>query len=334
LCLSNYFYHCEQCDECDKRTLHSDESVYLDSEEVTLCRDCYEDHGSSCANCGCVGYTDNMVYLNDAYYCQSCAEELPPERMHDYNYRPYFHFYGGEHGPYYGLELETDNYNDRVRACDDLAENDRKEENYYLKEDGSLDNGIEIVFHPRTLKSWMEYAGNLKDVIKIVKRNGGTSYDAGTCGAHIHRSNGDLGPVAVTKLITAFIRLKPYLERIAQRHDNNYCNFYLLEQEGGQGCKLVYKKVVSGILKANRGAINISNDQTVEYRIYKGSLVLDTLLAYLIFTDKFSSWCKKVPIMGLYKKTTEQLWHLFKATLTEGKESKLLLKYITEKEEN
>lgn len=105
--------------------------------------------------------------------------------IHDYSYKPDPEF-KGEGKRYFGVELEVDyggKDNDNAKEVLDIANYDR--ENIYIKSDGSLDDGFEIVTHPMTLN----YHINLmpwEEVMRKLIRMGYKSHKAGTCGLHIH----------------------------------------------------------------------------------------------------------------------------------------------------
>jgi gamma-glutamyl:cysteine ligase YbdK (ATP-grasp superfamily) len=60
---------------------------------------------------------------------------------------------------------------------------------FYCKDDGSLNNGVELVSHPGTFKWWQEQRGNVESVLQRVSRLGFRSHEIETCGMHVHVSN-------------------------------------------------------------------------------------------------------------------------------------------------
>ena len=64
------------CEECDEYC-HPDELIYIDSEDIYVCPECYENYFAYCNKCGCNYRQDNMHY-NEAtgeWLCQDCFEQ-------------------------------------------------------------------------------------------------------------------------------------------------------------------------------------------------------------------------------------------------------------------
>ena len=120
--------------------------------------------------------------------------------IHSYGYKPAPNFKrctceDAKRIRYYGVELEIDDggYSDD-NAEDILYEANGKsddEELLYIKTDGSLKEGMELVSHPcsilyhRTIFSWERIAQRARSL-------GYSSHNAGTCGLHFHISRDKL----------------------------------------------------------------------------------------------------------------------------------------------
>lgn len=317
-CLQSYTV----CDDCGTYYLYG----HTDGNQ-SLCRDCYDANYYTCRSCG-------YIYHNDEYgqdgLCAECAEEAESRPLRQYHSNPSICFHGKK-GPFYGMELETDGYGDNQENASERLYNE-SEENYWLSHDSSLDSGgIEIVFQPRSIGSWLSYRDTLNTLRKTILEQGGRSYDANTCGVHIHRSRDDLTDLGVARLITAFIKLRYYIEKIAQRRNDEWASFDFLERQTEEGnCKLVYKSMKEGKYDiARHVALNLTNQKTIEFRIFKGTLAVDTLYGYLLFAHLITEWCKQARIVNLITHPKERLWSEFKEYLgTEGKAGKQLLAYI------
>ncbi len=78
-------------------------------------------------------------------------KKIERKLIHDYGYKPYPVFYG-KGNRFFGVELEIDDGGkiyDNAKKILELA--NEVEENIYIKEDGSLSDGFEIVSYPMTL---------------------------------------------------------------------------------------------------------------------------------------------------------------------------------------
>lgn len=298
-CISSHYFTCEDCE----KTYRDYDSITTTS-ETDICINCYENNYFNCDSCDEVFHNDN--YGGDGC-CESCYRTNP--NLHDYSYKPRPEFHG-VHNPYYGIELETDDYNDVCAAAENLTGLDITESDFYLKEDGSLSgDGIEIVFHPRNLSSWQEF--DFQKILSTVSDNGGKSFKTVSCGLHIHRSNRDLSTVTKIKLILFFGYCSEQIQTLAQRK-SMYASFrpFKLIPDKGE-CY----KAVKGRKHSHRRdqAINFCNSDTIEFRVFKGTLKLSTIMAYLAFSHYVVEFCKGTLLHEFIDGTT--MWNRFTTNL-------------------
>ena len=103
-------------------------------------------------------------------------------------------FYG-EGVRYFGVELEIDGAGERSDRAWLLvnAANSNGLEHIYIKHDGSLEDGMEIVTHPMTLGyhlAEMPWGAVVAEAVRM----GYTSHKACTCGLHVHVNRSAFGP--------------------------------------------------------------------------------------------------------------------------------------------
>lgn len=146
-CLEN---HTTTCECCGERIW--DEDVYGDN-DITLCSHCYHHSYTRCSCCDALLHEDDAYYLDGETYCRDCYEDEREENnlIHEYGYKPNPIFYG-EGNRYFGIELEIDG----AGRDDDFAEElldiaNANADLLYIKTDGSLDDGMELVSHPCTM---------------------------------------------------------------------------------------------------------------------------------------------------------------------------------------
>ena len=331
LCQDCYDGHYVTCEDCNAIVYQSD-SYYVDC-VGHLCYDCFGESYTWCGGCGQPVHTDDAMWSerNEEYYCESCYPVDSP--AHDYGYKPKPLFIG-EGTIHYGVELEVDDLDDIEATCEELMALDPEERIFYLKEDGSLNNGVEIVFHPRTPMQWVNAIPLLEKITSIVRSGGGRSFDANTCGVHVHRSRGNITDVQTAKLITAFVRLRDKIETVCQRRGNNYASYSSLESIGGENkCKIVYDAVKDGSIKNGRGILNFRNEDTIEYRGYKGTLKIDSLMGYIMFTHYFTRWTNAIKVTKVYMEDPSRLWENFVDSIRNGEQigHGILATYLTAK---
>jgi hypothetical protein len=193
-----------------------------------------------------------------------------------------------------GLELEMeikDNYCRDERAgilLDGIGEyNDSL---YALcEEDGSLEHGFEMVTAYTGLDVHAEQLAFFKSGLR-----GAISHDSDNCGLHVHICKADMSTLHGAKMIL-FINdqaNQKLIKAIARRDDSSYAKF-----KNKQADKNWLKSAMSCEAKRSQlrnlnsdryEALNFKNDKTIEFRLFKGSLVYETIMSCLEFT--YATW--------------------------------------------
>lgn len=179
------------CESCGQRIWRSDDAG---DDHTHVCERCYGRFYTTCEDCGRIIHI-NDAYLtdDDDYICDSCHENrVSPRKIRDYYYKPAPIFYGSGNR-HYGVELEIDDageYNKNAGRILDVANESR--EHLYIKHDGSLNDGMELVTHPMTLDYHMNTMP-WEDVLDCAKELGYLSHRTNTCGLHIHVNRNSFG---------------------------------------------------------------------------------------------------------------------------------------------
>ena len=272
------------CDQCGER-------IWLDDDcgdaNHTLCQDCVGRYYDRCADCGRLVDLDQLQYLEDGDddgYCSSCFDRHMRESgVHSYCYKPESIFYGD--GPrYFGVELEIDEggeSHENARRLQAIA--NKFTENIYIKHDGSLDDGMEIVTHPMSLNYHRE--GMLwREVLDKARCLGYTSHQAGTCGLHIHVNRDSLGEARqeqedtiarILFLVETFWNELLRFSRRTQSQMDHWASRYVRKDDP--------KDVLhSAKNRADRyTCVNLLPYNTIEFRMFRGTLKYNTLIATL-----------------------------------------------------
>ena len=199
------------CRECGRRILREDNAG---DEDTPLCHSCYDRYYTNCTRCGAVLELERAYYLDGdpdevEPMCHGCYTlRTDPGEIHSYYYKPDPIFYG-EGGRYFGVELEIDGAGERSDRAGERSDragersdrawqlvnaaNSNGLEHIYIKHDGSLEDGMEIVTHPMTLGyhlTEMPWGAVVAAAICM----GYTSHKACTCGLHVHVNRSAFGP--------------------------------------------------------------------------------------------------------------------------------------------
>lgn len=273
------------CADCGGRFWRRD--CWGNDEAAPVCYDCFR---QNCVRCGRIIDTDHCWYPldNDDPYCADCCSTIENSPIHDYYFKPYPIFYG--EGPrYFGVELEIDDGGE----CDSSAEAlmdiaNQSKTLAYCKHDGSLDDGFEIVTHPMSLDCQL-HEMPWAEVLDTAVNMGYLSHQAGTCGLHIHVSRKAFGDTldaqdnAIARVLFFVERHWAELLRFSrrtQRQLEQWAARYGYRDRPGEMLEHV---------KKGRGSrytcVNLTNVDTIEFRMFRGTLKLNTLIATLQMVD-------------------------------------------------
>ena len=279
------------CRECGER-VYRDQATPYGSEYI--CPRCFEDYYTICENCDAViPYSDAYTISGrDGCFCEDCYDDLRPAQViHDYGYKPDPIFHGT--GPrYFGVELELDEAgedNENAQELLDIVNSNRyEEEHMYAKHDGSLTEGFELVTHPMSLNyhcrdmPW-------KELLRSAVRMGYRSHQTNTCGLHIHVSRKAFGETeekqeeVIGRLLYFFEKNWDELVKFSRRTRSQ-----LYDWADRYGYQDHPKKIMDHAKKSCRKhytSINLQNKATIEFRIFRGTLKYNTLIATLQFID-------------------------------------------------
>lgn len=258
---------------------------------ITICQRCYDNHFTHCEDCGAVISFNDAYQVDDDDYdrCYSCYHTHDSKRrvIHDYLFKPsptFFPQYKSNE-LFLGIELEIDNGGeDTYNARELLNIGNRTDEHIYVKHDGSLNDGMEIVSHPATLEYHTKHIPWAEICRKAVEM-GYTSHNAGTAGLHIHVSRSALGDTyqaqdEVIARILYFVEVHfNEMLRFSRRTESQ-----LNRWAARYGYKDHPKDILEFAKNSNLGrytAVNLQPYDTVEFRIFRGSLKYQTFIAAL-----------------------------------------------------
>jgi hypothetical protein len=167
----------------------------------------------------------------------------------------------------------------------------------YLKNDGSLSNGFEIVTHPMTHDYYKNNAPAFWETLSTLRSSSDfkvKSWDTRTCGVHIHISrSGFNGGAHMHRFLNLVYSNQAFYEAIAGRSSTQWAKFSDVEtavrdgdrdDDGFQRWKTVrsFKNKLDNNRHSDRySAVNTQNRATLEMRIFRGSVNGSTVQAYL-----------------------------------------------------
>lgn len=287
--------HYAQCDDCGSFFDVEGEGGYTYDDERPICRDCYVNNYYYCEDCGHLVHVSETHEIDGEYFCPNCApEHESSDNIHPYGYKPEPVFFGRElNGLHLGVELEMELPNPSSFVDEYVPEE------IYAKQDGSLGSGgVELVSHPCTLSYHREL---WPDVLAAAREEGGTSHDNRRCGLHVHLERAYFGSdlverdAAIYRFGMLFDKFWDNVVRFSRRRE---WQLHWAQRSDYKTTKKEGSRVHADKLRAKGGCegryycVNLQNENTVEIRIFNGTLREESFIAALELCQTFADYAK------------------------------------------
>jgi hypothetical protein len=298
-CADEYVGNCSICGSL----LFGDENYGNSS--IILCESDFDSCYCHCQSCSCLLSNSDAYYLDsddEDPYCFSCYEDRRRDEeddettyIHPYSYKPHVKFFGtGKR--YYGIELEMSGVNgkdpDSARVLLEIA--NKGQDHMYIKADSSVEAGFECVSAAFSLDYHINHF-NWQEVLEASIKMGYRSHLTNFCGYHIHVSREGLGETLEDQEATIsrilyffqmhFTELLNFSRRTLQNY-NKWCCRYKMKDSP--------KEVLDNAKMSSNGrytCVNSLNTSTIEIRIFRGSLRLNTIIAAIQLCDLICKHC-------------------------------------------
>lgn len=304
LCVGCRIY-CERCDNYE----YEENSRYVEG-CGTWCEPCANNHSFWCEGCE-MTYSDdyNSYHLADIgqYWCESCCSEGANwcdnceeynrrscnncddggGLINQYSYKPMPHFYGNSNDNlYFGIELEMEIRDGDLSASSEYVM-EMMGDFTYLKEDSSIGSGgykgFEMVSHPATLDHFTNNK-NLWTTLDYLKRvHTARSWDAKSCGLHIHINRAGFKSGAHThRFLSLIYKNSDKMMKLGGRR-STYAKFndvYKYDEFDRPYFTLADKVAhPSNAMTERYSAVNTQNENTLELRFFRGTMNPDGVLS-------------------------------------------------------
>ena len=276
-------------------------------------------------------------YLEDSGCCASCKVDNLENVIMDYSTKPNPRYFRSIRGKirgfshteakftkysYKGFELEVEcksGVSSKMRdiIADEIM-NIRSSDGYklfYVKRDGSLDYGFEIVSFPMTYNAYrsINFSSIFGRFQKYLK-----SFNTDTAGMHLHVSRNSMSSLEAFKVLKMTYDYPHFTMLISQRsvdEQNEWANLRLSNLSRVKRAILSYWrddnynptpyrssvtkfidatsniKCVKG-MGGDRGAWNFQNSATIECRIFKGNLNPTAFMKNVEYVESLIDYCK------------------------------------------
>ena len=202
----------------------------------------------------------------------------------------------GEKDYFLGIELEIEKegstINERSNDILEILHESGEDFSNLLewKKDSSLTCGVEMVTAPISLELFKE---KIIPVVEKLREYGFTSEKGSRCGNHIHISKNVFSEEAQARLVLIYAKFESIIKTLSRRGNNNsYCkdvleNFDSLEIENSM------QIVNSQKNKSKCTAVNFSNKNTIEFRVFRGTMNTNVLIANIQLVQLLADWSRK-----------------------------------------
>lgn len=294
-CAETHATICDCCGRCEDNDSINTVYIYQVGYQ-DICPTCLEEGYYQCSKCGDYCLEDDIEYRDGSYYCPGCV----PCYVDDYHHTEGENFLNTVHDrnqPYLGVELEMEfeTDSDLNNAAEYIRTNTRFGSYYDCKTDSSLgDYGMECVTQPATPAYHMaEYDAVMLSAGHIYHA---TSHDNGSCGLHVHVDRAYFNDTGIQEadvkagfiMDTVFSNNELYIVNFTRRRYsqlNHWAQFLNM-----RASKEI--RTLSGKLTEYRSAkyvryqaVNMSNYDTIELRLFRGTLNTETYYATLEFVS-------------------------------------------------
>ena len=286
---------CEHC-FCEKTAVcyNCGDRIWRDNNEgdgsIILCSHCRQYNFTACEECGTLVRSEDAYYDDDYPYCYECYEKLMDRPIKNYSFKPEPIFYGSGN-LFLGVELEVDKGGENDENAQTILNvGNRNSDHIYCKHDGSIQNGFEIVSHPMSLDYHINQM-NWKEVLEKSVNLGYESHNTYTCGYHIHCNRRSFGKtyeeqeLAIGRVVYFVEKHWNELVKFSRRKTENLQRWAARYATISNTTDETYKKAKDRHM-GRYVAVNLENDSTIEFRMFRGTLRMQTFLATLQMVDE------------------------------------------------
>ncbi len=321
-CTRESFKVCFSCSRLKRIT-----NMEYDHGNTYVCHDCMPSF-IRCASSGLLINRDYAVERGGLFYH---PDHIPVRhKIHKYNYKPQHVNFLGEDSAnrlFFGVELEIENGGRDPVKCDTLMgvvnpSDGEADSIMYGKNDGSVEEGFEMVTHPASF----DYHMNVLPWEKLCKKaiELGYSRSPTTCGLHVHISRRyfgqslerqDVGTMKVLYLVEKFWDELLVFSRRTEEQIDRWASRYGMRDNPRD--ILNYAKSGQGKYKA----VNLEYSHTLEFRLFRGTLDYKIVLATIQLCYVLATMSKELSVQDMIRTTWEDI-------ITRAKKHDLLIEYL------
>jgi len=267
-----------QCSHCSR--------IFLSP--VDSCGYCVQDEDGEYVDCTCYSCSSGGRWINNYSYRPPLeVKAVGPEAVHTPT---------GDRTLYLGIELEVEvpGNLDVNRIAKRVTRDGGG--HLYMKSDGSINHGFEIVSHPATLDWWMRNF----DWSKVIRsrRVAGDIRAESNCGLHIHASRAALdGKSHQLRLMQFWWRNQNALRALAGR-DSSYARYSDTQRSM---LSVIASRPPRNQVAERYSAINTNNVATLEFRVFESTLFVNRIKSSLQLVESTIEYTRQLSVGKILK---------------------------------
>lgn len=297
-CTDYYAHYCDSCNEWS-----SDYTLYIQDRSESFCESCTENYATYCEYCD--------EYNVDG--CSDCEDSI--HEIHDYSYRPdpVFHSTDKDERLFFGIEIEMESpHGDTsiLRQAAETAHMLEDTDHAYLKSDGSLNCGMELVTHPMSHDYYQNEAHELWGVLDTLRDvHKMRAWDASTAGLHIHISRtGFSGGAHMHRFLNLVYSNEYLFSELAGRNSARWAKYDDVVANtsvvvDGERKWVAYKsfknKIEHGRSSDRYSAVNTQNAHTLEMRIFRSSINKNVVKAQISLAHASVEYTRRLSLQDI-----------------------------------
>lgn len=263
-------------------------NIFKTEDDEFICCECANEYYTRCSCC------DNYIAISEKRTtCLECDSRIYNKVCNGYSTKPIPRFNGrynkdkGER--FFGIELEINNLKpqDAFILFNDLY----KDKKIYNKSDSSISRGVEIVTNPFNYSNMVKLLNDMEYGLNLIgKEIEGYKNNAGL---HIHVNRKSLDPLDIIKL--------SYLFNYKSNEESKRLFYYIsgrntkstTQTSSYSYCMVGDIKNIENLRKPSERylAFNIMPENTVEFRLFKTTTDINSIIMYLDFVNLSIEYC-------------------------------------------
>ena len=232
---------------------------------------------------------------------------------------------------HFGVEIEVDRHNDYDDDYDDdiiiegnnfaslvniVGRSIKNSNLFYSKSDSSLtEQGVEVVSHPFSWNFWKTFGRDMYDgLFSALLASGYHSDESKRAGMHIHVSKASINKTQLHKLLWFIYESPNLMNVIAQRTSDRWASLKWSSLLGEYGKRnfATKRNLVASISNRKYSkyadrytAVNLQPDNTIELRMFNGTLNIMTLSKSIEFIHSLLNYCTNTSFKDIVNRHSE-----------------------------